>query len=69
MTAISAFAKSAPTTASINDSFSYEIIAPLDYREKIEAWQWRFGYEFALMKLLLCWFQLQDDERLRIHSD
>jgi hypothetical protein len=55
MTAISAFAKSAPTTASINDSFSYEIIAPLDYREKIEAWQWRLGYEFALMKLLLCW--------------
>jgi hypothetical protein len=51
MTAISAFAKSAPTTASIDDSFSYEIIAPLDYREKTEAWQWRFGYEFAPMKV------------------
>jgi hypothetical protein len=50
MTAISAFAKSAPTTASIHDSFSQEIIALLDYREKIEAWQWRFGYEFVPMK-------------------
>jgi hypothetical protein len=52
MTAISAFAKSAPTTASINDSFSYEIIAPLDYREKRKAWQWRFGYEFMPVKVV-----------------
>jgi hypothetical protein len=51
MTAINAFAKSAPTTASINDPFSHEIVAPLDYREKEEEWQWRFGYEFAPMKL------------------
>jgi hypothetical protein len=32
----------------MNESLCHEIIAPLDYREKTEAWQWRFGYELML---------------------
>lgn len=39
--------------------------APLDYGEKREVWQWRFGYEFAPMKLRRYCSNEEEDKRRR----